>query len=539
MKKLLIIWALILALGLFSAPAFAAHYVADFLESGNPGGWTASLKTLDDAAGTSVSVGDTFNVDIWMRNASGAATNGGFWIEFDGKLLSITAVDAYNGVDLSGPWAGPAGKVPNPTRNSPADSYSVTLANLGTPVAQDIDGDIITARVTFECTTAGESAVQVETIHSYDTWAPSPPWYDAEIEPSNFTIICGGGAGDGDECEGDADCDDGEFCNGEEICVDGTCQQGTNPCPGQICHEDTNSCESTPATTTTIKTGSEMPDITDNSMATISDKAVPPSSVASPASITKLSSKTATTLPIAIPSSSSPYKVVISPSSVTLDPGGMVQFSARTILDGGEAEGTYVWKIVSASPIGSTIDENGLLIAGNNITDSNVQETVWAIDTSHENNNATVKVTITIEKQHSAGCELSISPSSATIFSEDTIKFFSKNIGERCAEALYDWKINSKIGSQINANGLYTAGNNVSDDAAIDIIIINDTVNKTRTDAIVTVLSKEKAANAVPDPTQKPQQKSLAGRGPYSTVLIIVLAILFLIAVLLFRKIKR
>ena len=257
--------------------------------------------------------------------------------------------------------------------------------------------------------------------------------------------------------------------------------------------------------------------------------------IKSPANTNKLFSQTATTLPVAIPSSSSPYKVVISPSSVILDPGGMVQFSATTTLDGSEAEGTYVCKIVSASPIGSTIDENGLLIAGNNITDSNVQETVWATDTSHENNNATVKVTITSKKRPSVRCELSISPSSATIFSEDTIKFFSRNIGERCAETLFEWKINSKIGSQISANGLYTSGNNVSDDAAIDIIIIHDTINETRTDAIVTVLPKEKAAK------QKPRQKkSLAGRRPYSTVLIVLaLAILFLIAVLLFRKIKR
>ena len=53
MKKLLVIWTLILALGLFSAQAFAANYAADYLEGGNPGGWTASSKTFDDARGIS------------------------------------------------------------------------------------------------------------------------------------------------------------------------------------------------------------------------------------------------------------------------------------------------------------------------------------------------------------------------------------------------------------------------------------------------------------------------------------------------------
>jgi len=189
MKKLLIIFALILAPGLFTAPAvLAANYAADYLEGGNPGGWTASSKTFDDAAGIHVSVGDTFDVDIWMRECPGSATNGGFWINYEASLVQITAVDAYDGADLPGPWtSGNTGKIPNPTGNSPADSYAITLANLAGAVPDGLN-DLIIARVTFECIAAGESAVQVETVHSYDTWAPGPPWYYALIEPGNFTI---------------------------------------------------------------------------------------------------------------------------------------------------------------------------------------------------------------------------------------------------------------------------------------------------------------------------------------------------------------
>ena len=552
--------------GLMSSPVFAANYAVDYLESGNPGGWTASSKSFDDAMGVSVGVGDTFDVDVWLRDCptSPAATSGGFWIYFQGStaLLRITSILRYNSQagELPGPWAGggvvnigPLGSIPD------GAAMAVTINIAG--ASPDDTGDIIIARVTLTCLAAGEADVQVKTIPGFSTWSPKPPWHDAEIEPSSFTIICEGG--DGDACERDADCDDGLFCNGEETCVDETCKSGTDPCPGKTCNEGTNSCEAVPTATTTIKTGSEMPDISDNSMPTIPDKAAPTSpgstepttSIAitrphtpdittntkpdtgrtkSPASITKLSSKTATSLPIAIPSQSSPYKVVISPLSVTLAPGGMVQLSAKTISGEGEVEGTYLWKIVPASPIRSTIDKNGLFTAGNNISGSIIKETVFVTDPLHDNNDAIAIITIEAAKQPTVECELSISPSSATLLPGDTITFSAKNFGEKCAECSYAWKINSKIGSQINANGLYTAGSNVSDEAVIDIIMINDTINKTRTDAIVTVQSGEKAAK------QKPQQKSLSGRGPYSTALIaLALVILFLIAVLLFRKIKR
>ena len=48
MRKISAICILLLIVGLVPNPAFAIEYCKDFLESGNPGGWTESLKTFDD-----------------------------------------------------------------------------------------------------------------------------------------------------------------------------------------------------------------------------------------------------------------------------------------------------------------------------------------------------------------------------------------------------------------------------------------------------------------------------------------------------------
>ena len=190
MKKLSIIFALILAPGLFSSPAFAANYAVDYLESGNSGGWAVSSKSFDDAMGVSVGVGDTFDVDVWLRDcpATPAATSGGFWIDFQGStaLLNITSIQRYNG-ELPGPWSaggttniGPIGSIPD------GAAMAVTINAGG--ANPDNAGDIIIARVTLTCLASGIADVQVKTIPGYSTWSPDPPWHDAEIEPSSFTI---------------------------------------------------------------------------------------------------------------------------------------------------------------------------------------------------------------------------------------------------------------------------------------------------------------------------------------------------------------
>ncbi|MCK5185678.1 MAG: hypothetical protein KAR43_01010, partial [Deltaproteobacteria bacterium] len=260
-------------------------------------------------------------------------------------------------------------------------------------------------------------------------------------------------------------------------------------------------------------------------------------SVKAPESITRISPKLNTT------TLSSPYRVFISPSSVTINSGEMVLFRSKTIFDENGLKGKYRWKIDPASPIGSTIDENGILTAGINTADSALQETVWVTDIIHENTYATGTVTITGKKQLPLGCELSTSPSAATIFSEDTIKIFAKNFGRKCLKGSYEWKIYSIIGSQISADGLYTAGNNDTGNSAIDIIIVKDSANNSSADSMITVLPSEKFARVTPDSTEKPQPEAVSRKGTYSKVLIVIIPITLLvivtIGIVLFRKNKQ
>ena len=66
MKKISTIFMLSLVLGLVFCPVFAIEYCKDFLESGNPGGWSASLKTFDDE--WTMNVGDEVELDIWVND---------------------------------------------------------------------------------------------------------------------------------------------------------------------------------------------------------------------------------------------------------------------------------------------------------------------------------------------------------------------------------------------------------------------------------------------------------------------------------------
>ena len=237
-----------------------------------------------------------------------------------------------------------------------------------------------------------------------------------------------------------------------------------------------------------------------------------------PESITEMFSET-TTIPL-----SSSYQIFISPSSITLNSGGMVEFRANSIVDGKKVKGIYKWELISASPIGSTINENGLFTAGNNNSDYTIKGIARVTDALHENSEATVTITINIKKPSPIGCELSISPSSVTLFPGDTLTFSARNFGERCAEGSYKWKILSKMDSHISRKGLYTAGNNESGDSAFDILIVEDTINDIKADAMITVLSKEKSVQTTQGSTQKTQQKTIS-----RNILIIVVSLIILL----------
>ncbi len=201
----------------------------------------------------------------------------------------------------------------------------------------------------------------------------------------------------------------------------------------------------------------------------------------------KRASQTTSTTTVAKRSSSS-YQILVSPSSVTVSPGGKIQLNAKTVADGKEMEGTYSWKIVPKSMIGSTIDKRGLFIAGGNTTANSVRETVEVLDVEHGIKKEVI-LTIAPGKQTSKeGCMLSISPSSVTVSPGDTVVFSAQGSGGSCKEGSYEWRVNTEIGSQISQDGLYEAGQNPNSGQKFDIVFVEDTGNNIEGEVFVTVM---------------------------------------------------
>ena len=215
-------------LGSLAGPALAATYQVDILESGNPGGWTGSLKTFDTTYQNTVP--QTLEIDIWMTDTPGGATAGGAFLDFRGSTDKITYVSVlrYNNEagQLPGPWQMGAGVVVE----AEPGLLVVVVGNLGT-AQPDGDGDMIIAKLTVDYLATGTGEIAVSTIEGVATWGPSPPWDDASIPVTTLTL---------NVCTGNQDCDDGLFCNGTETCVDGSCVAGIDPCPddGLWCNGD-------------------------------------------------------------------------------------------------------------------------------------------------------------------------------------------------------------------------------------------------------------------------------------------------------------
>ena len=192
MKNILIVCTFTLLVAvLLSNQANAATYSMDVIEDGNPGGWTASLKTFDETF--VLDSGQIFTVDIWMTNAPGEATAGGFWLDFTGSTDSVDYVSTqrYNNDDLPGPWQKEGVVVNEPAG---AGTLMVIVPQLG-GAQPDGDGDLIIARVIFEYLDAGNAHITIRTVPETETWGPNPPWDDDEIEPSTLIISPGSSPG--------------------------------------------------------------------------------------------------------------------------------------------------------------------------------------------------------------------------------------------------------------------------------------------------------------------------------------------------------
>ena len=164
-KKLSILCLAIFAFSLMAGSAFAQSYCQDYLEPGNPGGRTTGLKTCDTAV--TVNPGETFAIDIWTADLPETIISGGFELAFDPAQVSLTSVQAYDNVDIAGgPWDGGATtKISEPYGPG---SYVVALVQLSCAVP-DAGGDVIVAKLTFQCLANGTSSISVRAIDGFDT----------------------------------------------------------------------------------------------------------------------------------------------------------------------------------------------------------------------------------------------------------------------------------------------------------------------------------------------------------------------------------
>ena len=259
MKKSILIWLVVLFSTWMVKPALGIEYATDFLEAGNPGGWTESLKTFDEEL--TIPSGETTDVDIWLTNVPEKLITAGFFVDYDASKVAIAESDFYDG-SLPGPWdSDMTNVVGNP---SGPDTFMVIVGNLGS-VSPDAGRAIPIARITFECISPGEARVTFRPVPGFDTVVGnSSTVYDPEMTPHTIVIsqdqdtpsttttsIIG-------ECEADSDCpDDGLYCNGDEFCdvERAACTSTGNPCAANlVCDEAADECKSSaPEPSMTLK----------------------------------------------------------------------------------------------------------------------------------------------------------------------------------------------------------------------------------------------------------------------------------------------
>jgi hypothetical protein len=235
MKKMLLFFIPLLIV-MVTGPTYAQHYSKDFLEPGNPGGWSTSLKTWDEE--WSLDVGEDSYLDIWIDIWCSPIV-GGFWVESDPGSLSILDVQAYDGEGLPGPWD------PDYTSivEEPAGpgTYMVAVGNFAT-VPPDPDGDIILGRVHLRYEGGEDTQITISTVPGFDTIVCDTEIYDWWIDPNSITIYRR-------ECIADGECNDGLWCTENDICSNGVCQHTDRDCSGAgdqcndgVCNEISNSC---------------------------------------------------------------------------------------------------------------------------------------------------------------------------------------------------------------------------------------------------------------------------------------------------------
>jgi hypothetical protein len=210
MKKVSsIICAFVLILGLMSGQSFAIGYCKDYLEIGNPGGWSSSLKTFDESVILEGS--ETIFLDIWVNDVrtGDELISSGFkaFLYPSVNLVSVEVYDTQHG----GPWD-PSMIVID---SSEPNSLFVGTGNLAC-IPADAGNDLIIAKLGI----TGIGMMSIQTLLPLDGSVSCIDFYvyDYDISPSNFTI------GESGDLDGDGIPDTVDNCpldyNPEQIDTD-------------------------------------------------------------------------------------------------------------------------------------------------------------------------------------------------------------------------------------------------------------------------------------------------------------------------------
>jgi hypothetical protein len=184
MRAISTTWMLLLVLELMVSPCFAIQYCKDFLEAGNPGGWSASVKTFDDEW---VGDEDEISLDIWINDVPTGLHVAGFYLTYDPSLVSVEGVEVYDGLyGPDGPWDPPTTQIVLPT---PGILWVAVVQPLC--AYPDGDGDIIIAKVNFKCQAPGATDITVSTIPGFDTLVncDGSTVYDSEVQVNIVTLF--------------------------------------------------------------------------------------------------------------------------------------------------------------------------------------------------------------------------------------------------------------------------------------------------------------------------------------------------------------
>lgn len=184
MKKILVFSVCLFILAQVPIPVCAVEFCADFLESGNPGGLTASKKTCDQKAPKGI--GKEAAIDIWLKGVTEEIITAGFWVSYDPSEVTIISVEIYDGSVLKGPWDGSMSKkVENPSGKG---TYLVTVGNLSN-VKPDKNGDVIIGKITYRCQDKCTKPITLTTIKGFDTVVGGEgKVYDPEIKEATIKI---------------------------------------------------------------------------------------------------------------------------------------------------------------------------------------------------------------------------------------------------------------------------------------------------------------------------------------------------------------